>query len=441
MSKSSTGDGKIGYLSVTAIGIGGMVGGGIFAVLGLAVKLAHGGTPVAFLLAGIIALITSYSYTKLSLTFPSQGGTVEFLNQAYGGGLFTGGMNVLLWLSYIVMLSLYSFAFGSYGASLIPGGNEIWKHILISGSIILFTFLNVVGAKFVGEAEEYIVAVKLIILLVFVGIGFSSIDPQNLKPVNWSSSLELFAGGMIIFLAYEGFELIANTAGNVNNPKKTLPRAYYSAVVFVIILYVLIAAVTIGNLAVPKIIEAKDYALAEAAKPFMGNFGFTLIAVAAVLSTGSAINATLYGAARVSFVIAKDGELPARLENKIWNKPIEGLLITAVLTLLVANLFDLSGISTMGSAGFLLVFAAVNAANYRMHKKTGSNRWMPLTGIIFCLIALGFLIFQTIKTSPQNMWVLVVMFGLSFLVEFIYREFRTNRKIKPDIKDSKTGTS
>ena len=436
MSSSSDNNGKIGFLSVTSIGIGGMVGGGIFAVLGLAVKLAHGGTPIAFFLAGIIALLTSYSYTKLSVSFPGQGGTVEFLNQAFGGGLFTGGMNILLWLSYIVMLSLYSFAFGSYGSSLIPGGTEIWKHILITGSIILFTFLNVVGAKFVGEAEEYIVAVKLLILLAFIVLGFTSINYQNLKPAEWSSSFELIAGGMIIFLAYEGFELIANTAGNVKNPKSTLPKAYYTAVGFVIVLYILIAGVTVGNLAVPKIIQAKDYALAEAAKPFMGSFGFTLIAIAAILSTGSAINATLYGAARVSFVIAKEGELPEKLENKIWKKPIEGLLITAAATLLIANLFDLSGISTMGSAGFLLIFASVNAANFKMSKKTNSNKWIPVLGVFFCLTALGFLVYQTIKTSPQNILVLVIMFGLAFLIELIYREFRKNKKLKPELEKS-----
>ncbi len=435
MGKNPDGERKIGYLSITAIGIGGMVGGGIFAVLGLAVKLAHGGTPAAFLLAGVIALITSYSYTKLSVAYPSQGGTVEFLNKAFGGGLFTGGLNVLLWMSYIVMLSLYSFAFGSYGASLIHGSQILWKHILISGSILLFTLLNVTGAKLVGEAEEYIVIIKLLILLVFVGIGLSTIDLANMEPVEWTGPLEFIAGGMIIFLAYEGFELIANTAGNVKNPEKTLPRAYYSSVGFVIVLYILIAAVTIGNLAVPKIIDAKDYALAEAAKPFMGNFGFTLIAVAAILSTGSAINATLYGAARVSYVIAKDGELPEKLEHKIWQKPIEGLLITAALTLLIANLFDLSGISTMGSAGFLLIFASVNAANFKMSEKTNSNKWISLTGSVLCAAALALLIFQTLRTSPQNIWVLVVMFGIAFAIEGLYREFRRKKQIQPVIKN------
>ncbi len=135
----------------------------------------------------------------------------------------------------------------------------------------------------------------------------------------------------------------------------------------------LVALVTVGNLPVDKIVAARDYALAEAARPFLGQAGFTLIAVAAMLSTASAINATLYGAARLSYCIARDGELPAMLERKVWGEPVEGLLITAGLTLLVANAFDLTSISTLGSAGFLLIFAAVNAANARHAPHTDSR--------------------------------------------------------------------
>lgn len=114
---SESGIGKIGYWEATAIGVGGMVGGGIFAVLGLSVDLTHGGAPAAFLIAGIVALVTSYSYARLSVAFPSQGGTVAFLDRAFGPGLLTGSMNILLWISYIVMLSLYAYAFGSYGTA------------------------------------------------------------------------------------------------------------------------------------------------------------------------------------------------------------------------------------------------------------------------------------------------------------------------------------
>jgi amino acid transporter len=424
----------LGYWSVVAIGIGGMVGGGIFAVLGLAVQLARGGTPMAFLLAGMVALITSYSYARLSIAYPSQGGTVEFLNQAFGPGVITGGLNVLLWLSYIVMLSLYAYAFGSYGASFFPLSTQpLWKHIFISGVVILLTALNIVGSKAVGESEDWIVGTKVAILLLFIGAGLWSVKVAQLAPTTWPRPVELLAGGMIIFLAYEGFELIANTAEDVKNAVKTLPRAYYSAVGFVIALYILVSAVTVGNLPIPKIIAASDYALAVGAQPFLGGIGFTLIAIAALLSTGSAINATLYGASRVSYIIAKDGELPKVMEKKIWNRPIEGLFITTGMTLLIANLLDLSSIAMMGSAGFLIIFAGVNGANVRLYAKTGSLRLISILGVIVCLSALGALMWQRAMTSPQELWVLGVMLVLAFVIEIVYRGL-TGRVIKVFIK-------
>ncbi len=424
-------EGNLSYWSVVSIGIGGMVGGGIFAVLGLAVQLGHGGTPVAFALAGLIALITSYSYARLSVTYPCQGGTVEFLNQGFGTGIFTGGMNVLLWISYIVMLSLYAFAFGSYGASFFPVNEQLlWKHILISTVILLFTGLNALGTTFVGKTEEWIVGLKISILLIFVSVGLWSVNIKQVQPGTWSNLPELIAGGMIIFLAYEGFELIANASGDVKNPKKNIPRAFYTAVLFVIILYIFISFVTVGNLQVNDIVAAKDYALAESARPFLGNGGFILIAIAAILSTSSAINATLYGTARVSYIIAKDGELPKILDKKVWNRPIEGLIITAIITLFIANFFDLSSISVMGSAGFLLVFAAVNAANVKLYKETISHKWISIAGVIACLIAFTVLLWQRAFSSPSNLIILAVMIGFSFIIEVIYKKI-TGRVIKP----------
>jgi amino acid transporter len=416
---------KIGYWSVVAIGIGGMVGGGIFAVLGLSVQMTQGAAPVAFVAAGLVALVTTYSYARLSVAFPSQGGTVTFLDQAFGSGLLTGTANILLWISYIVMLSLYAFAFGSYAAAMFPEGSRpIWKHILISASVLGVTGLNFLNVEIIGAAEKWIVAVKIGILLFFIAVGVWTIDASRLSVVNWPQATAIFAGAMIIFLAYEGFELIANTAGDVREPDRTLPRAYFSAVGFVLLLYLLVAAVTVGNLPVQQIVDAKDYALAEAARPFLGSTGYLLITVAALLSTLSAINATLYGAARLSYTIAKDGELPQVLERKLWNRPVEGLLITTGATLLVANLFDLSSISTMGSAGFLLIFAVVNGANVRLADKTGSRRWISILGVILCLSALASLIHYTIQQAPSHVWVLVAMLALAFAVEAAYRLWR-----------------
>ena len=426
---SKPGNKGLSYLEVTAIGVGGMVGGGIFAVLGLSVQLTKGGAPVAFLIAGIVALVTSYSYAQLSVTYPSQGGTVAFLDRAFGPGILTGTINILLWISYIVMLSLYAYAFGSYGASFFPADSQLlWKHILITGSIVAITGLNLLNARMIGEAEDWIVLLKLVILFLFIVVGIWGVDSTRLLPQAWSSPVHLVAGGMIIFLAYEGFELIANTAQDVRDAEKTLPRAFYSSIGFVILLYILVAIVTVGTLPVENIVHAKDYALAEAARPSLGQTGFTLIAIAAMLSTSSAINATVYGAARLSYVIAKDGELPAELERKTWGKPIEGLLITSGVTVLIANLVDLSSISTMGSAGFLLIFAAVNSANVVLAANTKSKRSISLLGAGLCLGALGSLIWQTASNSPGQIWLLFAMIGTAFFVESMFR-ILSKRKI------------
>ena len=167
---------KIGLKEAMSIGIGGMVGGGIFAVLGLAVSLAGGGTPVAFLIAGILALITSYSYVKLSMIYPDRGGTVKFINQRFGRTIFSGSINNLLWFSYIIMLALYASAFGSYAPNLLKlTGNKAEDfHIYASAIIILAALINYYSIKVVGAIEDYAVIIKLIILLIFAVIGISS---------------------------------------------------------------------------------------------------------------------------------------------------------------------------------------------------------------------------------------------------------------------------
>ena len=415
--------GGLGYAEAVSIGIGGMVGGGIFAVLGLAVTLAHGGTPLAFAIAGVVALLTSYSYAKLSVAFPSQGGTVTFLNNAFGRGTLIGSLNVLLWLSYIIMLSLYAFAFGHFGATFFHH-SLIWSHILISTAIVGIALLNTFSAHVIGEVEDWIVATKIIILLGFVILGLPSIQLSRLEPTTWSPALNLVAGGMIIFLAYEGFELIANAAQDVRQPRRDLPRAYYTAVLFVVFLYIAVAIVTVGNLPLKEIAAAQDFALAEAARPFMGGFGFKLIAIAAMLSTASAINATFYGSERFSFIIAQAGELPTILDQKVWGKPLLGLIITTLITLVVANLFNLSSISTMGSSGFLLIFAVVNAANIKLAKETHSKWWISALGMIACLAALGALLWQTSITWPQHILILAVMVSLALGIEVLYRLLR-----------------
>lgn len=404
-----------------AIGVGGMVGGGIFAVLGLATMLAGGATPLAFLIAGLVALLTAYAYAKLSVAYPSNGGTIIFIDKAFNVNWWTGSINNLLWIGYIVTLALYTVAFANYAATFLPQSLQtpLVNHLLISVGIIVPTLLNLLSAAIVSKTETYVVVIKLAILVLVIIFGIGSVDTTRLQPSTWQPLLQIVSAGMIIFVAYEGFELIANTAATVKNYKETLPRAYYSSVIFVILLYILIAIVVVGSLAPDKIASTQDFALAEAAKPSLGQMGFTLVGVAAVLATFSAINSTLYGSARLSYAIATEGELPASLERKVWNEPV-GLLITSGAALLLANTVDLSSISTMGSASFLIIFALVNLANYVKASDVGSNKTIALAGVIACCLALLALLLHTVQQNPAQLWILAGLIGLAFAIEGVY---------------------
>jgi amino acid transporter len=417
---------KIGLKEAISIGIGGMVGGGIFAVLGLAVSIAKGGTPLAFLFAGILALITSYSYVNLSKAYPNRGGTVKFINQGFSVSVFSGGMNNLLWVSYIIMLSLYSSAFGSYAPNLlgITNNKTIDFHIYSSAIIILATAINYYSIIVVGKIESYAVIIKLVILIVFIFFGvYGLIGNPNVSQLaisHWVSPVKLFAGGMVIFVAYEGFELIANAVPDMIDPEKNIPRAYYFSIIFVITLYIIIAFITVGSLPFQKIAKAQDYVLAEAAKPMLGQIGFSIMTVAALISTFSAINASLLGGSRVSYEIAEADELPHHFLATLWNKPI-GLMITAVVTLLLVNVLDLESISTAGSIGFLLIFGIVNLAGFRLSNDTRGNKIIPLGGFILCMVALVILINQQYNSNILGVIVSGIIIGFCFLVEWIHK--------------------
>lgn len=424
---------KISLKSAISIGIGGMVGGGIFAVLGLAVSLSKGATPVAFLFAGIVAFITSYSYVKLTLKFPDNGGTVKFINEGFGKTIFSGSINNLLWISYIIMLSLYASAFGSYAPNLLEltDSVKIDSHIYSSAIIIIATIINYYSVKVVSTIETYSVAIKLIILIAFIGIGiyglFGNPNLSQLSAKNWESPIQILTAGMVIFVAYEGFELIANAGSNIINPKINIPKAYYYSVGFVILLYIIISIVTVGSLSFDTIKSAEEYVLAEAAKPMLGKLGFTVMTVAALISTFSAINASLYGGSRVSYQIAEDDELPHELTGQFWNQPI-GLIITAIATLILVNFLKLESISTAGSVGFLIIFAVVNYVGLKLSKQINAKRWIPLIGFILCSLSLIVLIIKQFESNKTGVIVALSIIAFCFIIEYIYKT--TEKKTK-----------
>ena len=429
----SDGNPGLGTFSTLSIGIGGMVGGGIFAVTGLTVEVTRGAAPLAFLIAGIVALLTSYSYLKLTLRFPGEGGTVEFLNRAFGAGIVTGAANILLLLSYVVLLAVYAYAFGSYGAGLFPGAErDFWLHTLLNAVIIVLLIINVFGARLVVRSENFFNIVKMLLLAAFVVAGFlTPMDWSRLSPGNFVSPLGLIAGAMLIFLNYEGFELIANAAKDVADPERSLPIAYVGGVLIAIVLYVLIVMVVVGHLSFPEVAQGSDYALSIAAAQFMGKAGYIAIAVAALMATSSAINATFYSTGRLAYIVAKTGELPRELEHSIRGQHLEGTLIAAVLAMVVANFVPLEAIATMGSAGFLLLFMAVNIANVRLARDTGSRAWISGLAALSTVIALVVLCIEVDENpaTRNHLWILAGMILLSFGVEIAYRMV-TGREIR-----------
>jgi amino acid transporter len=410
----------IGLIAAISIGVGGMIGAGIFSILGVGTQIAGNAVYLSFLIAGAVALFCAYSYVKLGAKFPSAGGPVEFLVRGFGSGTISGGFNILLWIGYIFALALYARAFASYAVTFFPDSvSTVLLYVFLNGIVLVFVLINVVGAKAVGRSEILIVGVKLAILVMFIIMGSMFVKPELLAISQWPNSTSILFAAGILFLGYEGFGLITNTAADMKEPKKMLPKAIYLSIFLVIAVYALIAFAVVGNLATAQIIDAKDYALAAAAKPFLGNVGFTVMAVAALFSTASAINATLYGGANVSYVLAKNRQLPAQFNRRTWHNSREGLFITAALVLIFANFFQLGGIAMMGSAAFLIIYGSVNVAHLKLRQETGGNKYIILASTLLTVATLVLLIYYLARNSLTTLITLIIVLCLCFLAEIV----------------------
>lgn len=427
---SSTENNRLGLIQAMSISLGGMIGGGIFAVLGLAIKLAKGGTFFSFIVGGLVALITSYSYAKLSETYSSNaGGTVTFINKALGDNVFSGGLNILLWISYIVMLSLYSSAFGAYASKLVDLINNTTKNqtILTTLSIVICSMLNYFSVNTVTVIESWSVIIKLVVLLIFIGISGVFCVKGNKKNTleqllsieHWGNWSDIFLASFVVFVAYEGFELVSNAATYIK-PKSNIPKAFYYSISLVICIYCLIAIITVGSLSFADIEKAEEYVLAEVARPILGNFGFNLMTITAVISTFSAINVSLYGASRINYQLAKDNEFPKQFAVYLWKQPA-GLLMTAILSIILANTANLTTISACGSIGFLIIFAVINYSAIKLSSKLNSIKFISIIGFILCLMALISVFYFQYKLNRSSMKLAILVIMSCFVIEMIMK--------------------
>jgi len=381
----------LGLKELVAMGVGGMVGGGIFSVLGLSVGLAGHAAPLAFALGGLIALLTGWSYARLGLSFRSDGGSFTYLEHTFRHRNLAALGGWLLLVGYIGTLALYAYTFGVYGAVMLGDADHgsPMQHVLESGILLTFLGVNLYGVKAAGHTEDIIVLIKVLILSLFAVTGLVYVKPDHLLPVFDQGELGVLMGAALIFVAYEGFELIPNAVDETEDPGRNLPRAILLSILITIAIYILVSLVAVGNLLPAEIVKNKEYALAVAARPFLGHAGFVLIGLGALLSTASAINATLFGTARLGKVMAEDEALPHIFSMRERTRDIHwvSLCIISAVTLVFVNLGDLAIISAFASSTFLLIFACINMSAFRLRRRIDINPTYPLAGMVLCFTA------------------------------------------------------
>lgn len=411
----------VSFWSAVALGIGAMVGAGIFALLGQAGQIAGNAVWISFIAGGLIALLSGYSIGRLGARYPSSGGFVEYLTQGYGEGVFSGAISVMMYLSSMVAVSLIARTFGSYAYELLAKGHShIWVEIFAAAIIILFVLINLRGSASMARIENLVVLLKLTALAVFAIAGIATLDPARLSPSLSPPVHTIFFSLAITFFAYEGFRIITNAAEDMPNPQKTLPRAILTSIGIVMVLYVAVSFAVFGNLDADQVSKAKDYALAEAARPAFGASGFIIMTLAALLSTSSAINASLYAVTNVTYRLAMLGELPAAFGKPIGQSR-RSLVISSAAILVMAVLFDLSSIAAIGAISTLMIHLTVHIGHLKLRRETGASLLLIWLAIISNF---GAVLLSTIYLSRQKPELLLWIGGsiaLSFALELSLR--------------------
>ena len=424
---------KLTLWEAVSLAVGMMIGAGIFSVLGVGAQICGQNLPIAFVIAGIVAFFVAYSYAHLGRHFISDAGPIEFIIQAFGDRFWVGVLAFLYWISFVISIALFAKAFAYYSLALFG-----FKHFsplmlgLVEAFVVaMFTVLNFFGAKAVGRVEFLIVLVKLGILLTFVVLGIWTVKPELLKPDLSPQAMRdtLFAAA-ILFLTYMGFGVVTNASEDMENPERNVPRAIYLSLLIVMFIYVGVAIVAIGNLPLPELLKAREYALAEAAKPFLGQLGFVLISIGALISTSSAINATLYGGANVAYVFAKKGELPLMFDTAHWFAEKEGLFITAILSLFFAIFFNLEGVASLISFALIVIYIFVLLSHYKLADSIGGSRFVIVLGLVLLAIVTTLLLIYQFKHNPKAFYTAIFLIPAVTIFEYFYKR-KTQRTFTP----------
>jgi len=419
---------KLRLKELIAIGVGGMIGGGIFSVLGISVSFAGNGAPLSFLIDVLIALTAGYHYVKLALTFRDDGASYTFLRRAFPQKPWIAGVEGWMVITgYIGTLALYAFTFGAYCANLLSLEDVSFVRAGLSVLILaLLFYINLRGVRTSGITEDFIVYGKIFILALFAVVGFAEVDWHRFSPPANKGVVPIFLGSAVIFVAYEGFQLITNAVLETQEPDKDIPRGIYGSILITGAIYIALCIVAVGTLSYREIVSAKEYALAEVAQPILGNSGRFLVGIAAMMATSSAINSTLFGACRMMAEMAQEGMMPRIFSRR--NKkgvPHVALIALTLFSLLFTAFGTLNVIAEFSSLTFLLVSIGVSIANIKLRSLTGANINLAITGLVLMAITSLTIVIYLLLKAPEEVLAIAGIYiavALSFL---LYRRSTT----------------
>jgi amino acid transporter len=415
----------LGLGELIAIALGGMVGGGIFSILGISVEQIGNATPLAFLIGGVLAFFAAYSYVKLALLYKDEGATYSFFKKTFPNSPFaSSAIGWLVVFGYISTLALYAFTFSTYLGSLLPFDNLYWLNKLIAGGIILvFVIINVVSVKGMGKVEDWMVYTKLVLLLFISGLLASKGSIEHVTPIfeNNSSLINILIVSSITFVAFEGFQLVIHAYNEMDEPQKNIPRAIYTAIFIATVLYVILAIGALATIPKEEIIRDKEYALAAGATKILGPVGMFTVIFGALLATSSAISGTLFGASRLMAVIASDGYLPKIVSKRNKsNIPTNAIIVMAFFAFALILSGGLQIILEFGSITFIIVSFLMAYSNYIKRKETKTHV-IPALITMFGLFLGGVLIFYFEFTENLlQLFYILVMYILLIIGAFIY---------------------
>ena len=380
--------------------IGGMIGGGIFSVLGVTIQLAGHLAFACFVLAGLIALVTAHGYAGLTRRAGRSGGPYAYLCEA-GHPQLAALTSWFLVLGYVLALAVYAFTFGHYVARVVDTGELVAR---IGALVVLAGFwgLNARGVGASSITEDIVVGAKLLVLAVIAGIGVVAWTTPRLEPLADQGILGVFVGAASIFVAYEGFELLSYDYDDIDQPDRTLPRALYLSVAAVVAIYVI---VTLGSQMLVSdqlIVQQREVAFATVGQHALGTAGRWLATGAAVLATSSAINATLFSTGRLVRDLSTNHELPERLGRTHRGLPTTAMLLLSLLAAAFAMLPGIEQLLAFGSITFLGVFGLIN----HLHARTSERRAEQVLGhlgTVACGGAVVVVLVRLASTDPATL--------------------------------------